>query len=112
MTTINLVTGLTVRARGERFTIIEMEALSGGLPGPLLRLRLRGLAGELRDSDIIVLHPIDTVEPDFIPDLSLDRIGRVARFRLLHDMFRLRLSPPGDILIGAVRSRIRFEPYQ
>jgi SNF2 family DNA or RNA helicase len=112
MATSSLVAGLTVRARGERFTVVEMESLSGGLPGPLFRLRLRGLDGELRGSEIIVLHPLESVEPDFIPDLSLDRIGRVARFRLLHDVFRLRLSPPGDILVGAARSRIRFEPYQ
>src|SRR5208283_1162403 len=83
-----------------------------GVPGPLTRLTLRGLEGELRGTEIVVLHPIDPVEPDVVPELSLTRVGRLARFRLLHDVFRLRLSPPTDTLVGINRSRIRFEAYQ
>jgi superfamily II DNA or RNA helicase len=47
-----------------------------------------------------------------VPELTLERPGRLPRFRLLHDVFKLSLSPPNDILIGARHARIRFEPYQ
>ncbi len=59
-----------------------------------------------------MLYPIESVQPDEVPDLSLERVGRLPRFRLLHDAFKLKLSPPGDVLVGVGRSRIRFEPYQ
>src|SRR5581483_2424969 len=102
-------TGLSVR--GERCTVTDVQALTTGEALPLARVSLRGLDGELRGT-VVVLHPIEAVEADTIPDLSLNRVGRLARFRLLHDVFRLRLSPPGDLLVGATRARIRFEPYQ
>lgn len=104
--------GITVRARGERFTVLDVDPLPGSLEMPLVRLSLRGLEGELLGAEIVVLHPIEPVEPDPIPDISLDRPGRIARFRLLHDVFRLELSPPGDLLISASKARVRFEPYQ
>jgi hypothetical protein len=44
--------------------------------------------------------------------LSLDRLGRDARLRLLHDAFRLTLAPPPSALVAAGRSRVRFELYQ
>jgi hypothetical protein len=44
--------------------------------------------------------------------VSLDRLGRDARFRLLHDAFRLTLAPPPSALVAAGRSRVRFELYQ
>jgi SNF2 family DNA or RNA helicase len=108
----SLAAGLSVRVRGERFTVVDVQPVSRGVTGPLTRLTLRGLEGELRGMEIVVLHPIDPVEPDVVPELSLTQVGRLARFRLLHDVFRLRLSPPGDLLVGASRSRIRFEAYQ
>jgi hypothetical protein len=38
-----------------------------------------------------VLHPIEEVEPERISDLALEKPGRLARFRLLHDVFRLAI---------------------
>ena len=55
----SLVTGLTVRARGERFTIVEVESLSSGSSTPLSRLTLRGLEGELRGAEVVVLYPVE-----------------------------------------------------
>jgi hypothetical protein len=110
--TITIAAGLSVRVRGERFTVTDVQPLATGGTGRLARVSLRGLDGELRGTEIVVLHPIDPVEADTVPELSLSRIGRLAKFRLLHDVFRLRLSPPGDLLVGAARARIRFEPYQ
>ncbi|MFC1548141.1 helicase-related protein, partial [Candidatus Neomarinimicrobiota bacterium] len=111
MTSAPFTIGMTIRSRGERFIIVDMHALPSR-EEPLTRLTLRGLEGELQGKDLTILHPIDNVVPDEIPDLALERPGRLARFRLLHDVFRLRASPPTDVLIGASRSRIRFEPYQ
>jgi len=103
--------GMTVRSRGERFSVVDANALPAG-DVPMIRLTLRGLDGELRGKELTLLHPIDTVTPDETPEPSLNRPGRFARFRLLHDVFRLRISPPTDVLVGVSRSRIRFEPYQ
>jgi len=104
--------GMTVRSRGERFMVVGVSTLPSSQPAPIVRLTLRALEGELRGAEIPVLYPIDAVVPDEVPEMSLDGPGRLARFRLLHDVFRLNLAPPNDILISAGRSRIRFEPYQ
>ena len=39
--------------------------------GPIKRLRLRGLDEPFRNEEICVLHPIEEVEPDDIPELDL-----------------------------------------
>jgi superfamily II DNA or RNA helicase len=110
--TIQFTTGMTVRARGERFLITNVDTLPGNRTTPLLRLTLRVLEGEMRGAEIPVLYPIEPIEPDEVPELTLERPGRLPRFRLLHDVFKISLSPPNDILIGARYARIRFEPYQ
>lgn len=108
-----LTAGMTVRARGERFTIVEATSLPASPPAvPLTRLILRSIGAETRGMEIIVLHPIEDVEPDEIPDISLERPGRLARSRLLHDAYKLKFAPPTDLLVSPSRSRIRFEPYQ
>ena len=108
-----LTTGMTVRARGERFKIVEAVPLPASPPAlRLSRLVLRSIEGETRGMEIVVLHPIEAVEPDEIPDITLDRPGRLPRFRLLHDAYKLKLAPPTDLLVSPSRSRILFEPYQ
>ena len=107
-----LTIGSTVRTRGERFSVVDVESLPGQPSIPLLRLTLKALEGEIRGQEISVLHPIEEVEPEEISDLALEKSGRLARFRLLHDVFSLELSPPYDVLISARRSRINLEPYQ
>lgn len=82
----HIATGLRVRVQGEKFTVTDVQPAGSGAPGPLARVTLRGLDGELRGMEIVVLHPIDPVEADAVPDLSLSRVGRLARFRLLHDL--------------------------
>jgi hypothetical protein len=65
-----------------------------------------------RNEEICVLHPIEDVEPDDIPELDLAKPGRLARFQLLMDAVRLSLAPGDDRLVSSTRSRIKFEPYQ
>jgi hypothetical protein len=78
--------------------------------GPIKRLRLRGLDEPFRNEEICVLHPIEDVEPDDIPELDLAHPGRLARFQLLMDSSRLGLAPGDDRLVSSARSRIEFEP--
>ena len=104
--------GMTVRARGERFLVLEVEALPRTATGPQARLLLQGLEGPLRGKEVPAIYPIDDVASEVTRPLELDKPGRLARFRLLHDAFLLGIAPPPDTLVGASRSRIEFEPYQ
>lgn len=79
---------------------------------PTRRLRLRALDEPFRNDEITVLHPIEDVEPDEIPELDLNKPGRIAGFHLLMDAIRLSLAPGDDRLVASSRSKIDFEPYQ
>ena len=104
--------GAAVRARGGRYTVLRADTIAQATGHPLHRLRLRSLDEPFRNEEICVLHPIESVEPDEIPELELLRPGRIARFQLLMDAIRLSLSPGDDRLVSASRSKIDFEPYQ
>jgi superfamily II DNA or RNA helicase len=104
--------GMTVRCRGQRCVVLEAQPLSGG-QAAAYRFRVRSLEGPLRNQEWPVLYPLEAdIVPDELPALSLERVGRDSRFRLLHDAFRLTLAPPPTVLVAAGRSRIRFEMYQ
>jgi SNF2 family DNA or RNA helicase len=75
-------------------------------------LRLRALEEPFRNEEICVLHPIENVEPDEIPELDILRPGRIARFQLLMDAIRLSLAPGDDRLVSSSRSKIDFERNQ
>src|SRR5437762_3149837 len=87
--------GLTVRVRNARFQVLESESVQSNSSNEkqIRRLRLRCLEDPWRNEEIIVLHPLEKVEPDKIPELDLSRPGRLARFHLLMDAIRLTLSP-------------------
>ena len=104
--------GTTVRVRGGRFMVLSADLIGQTNGGPIKRLRLRGLDEPFRNEEICVLHPIEEVEPDDIPELDLAHPGRLARFQLLMDSSRLGLAPGDDRLVSSTRSRIEFEPYQ
>jgi superfamily II DNA or RNA helicase len=112
-TSVDFSAGMTVRARGERFVVLEVDPLPHASDGSAqTRLLLRGLEGPLRGRELPVIVPIEPVEPEQTRPLDLSRPGRLARFRLLHDAFSLQLAPPPDLLVGASRSHVVFEPYQ
>jgi superfamily II DNA or RNA helicase len=104
--------GATVRARGGRYSVLSADTIAQASGNPLRRLRLRALDDPFRNEEITVLHPIEDVEPDEIPELDLSHPGRLARFQLLMDAIRLSLAPCDDRLVSSTRSRIEFEPYQ
>src|ERR1017187_8011435 len=104
--------GAAVRVRGGRFQVLSADKIAQGNGEPICRLRLRALDEPFRNEEICVLHPLEDVEPDAIPELDLARPGRLARFQLLMDAVRLSLAPGDDRLVSSTRSRIAFEPYQ
>src|SRR5438034_365601 len=109
---IEFQAGATVRARGGRYLVLSADTIAQASGDPLRRLRLRALEEPFRNEEICVLHPIESVEPDEIPELDLSHPGRIARFQLLMDAIRLSLAPAEDRLVSSSRSRIDFEPYQ
>jgi len=108
---IEFQAGATVRARGARFIVLSADTIAQSGNDSIRRLRLRALEEPFRNEEICVLHPIENVEPDQIPELDLLRPGRIARF-LLMDAIRLSLAPGDDRLVSSSRSKIDFEPYQ
>jgi SNF2 family DNA or RNA helicase len=104
--------GATVLARGNRYLVVAADAIAQENGEPVRRLRLRGIEEPFRNEEICVLHPLEPVQPDEIPELNLTRPGRLARFQLLMDGIRLSLAPGDDRLVSSNRSRIEFEPYQ
>jgi len=104
--------GTTVKARGGCWLVVAAEPLQSRGDLSMTRLRLRALDGPLRGEELPVLYPIEQVERDKIPELRLQRPGRLGRFRLLHEAFLFELAHSPDILVAASRSRVNLEPYQ
>ena len=102
---------MTVRCRGEKCVVVDSAMLTAG-ETPSYRLRVRAIDGPLRNQEWPVVYPLEFVKPEEIPALSLERVGRDARFRLLHEAFQLTLAPPPNALVAPGRSRVRFELYQ
>jgi len=99
--------GMTVRCRGQKCVVLDSTPLAAG-EVPTYRLRLRVVDGPLRHQVWPIICPPDQVRPEAPPQpLSLDRIGRDARFKLLHEAFQLTLAPPPNALVAAGRSRIQ-----
>jgi hypothetical protein len=70
---IEFQAGATVRARGGRFIVLSADTIAQGGNDPIRRLRLRALEEPFRNEEICVLHPIENVEPDEIPELDILR---------------------------------------
>ncbi len=85
-TSMPFSTGMSVRCRGQRCVVLDAHPVAGGDP-PSYRLRVRATEGPLRNREWPVLYPLEPVEPDELPPLALERAGRDARFRLLHEAF-------------------------
>src|SRR5205085_4811120 len=103
--------GMTVQCRGQKCIVIDASPLSSG-EAIAYRILVRAIEGPLRNQEWPVISSLEKITPDEIPPLSLERIGRDARFRLLHEAFQLTLAPPPTALVASGRSRVRFELYQ
>lgn len=78
----------------------------------LVRLDLRSIDEETAGERLAVLHPIDEVEKEDLPQLSLDRIAPDRHFALLHDAFRLAIVPPPGAILASPQSRVVPDRYQ
>jgi superfamily II DNA or RNA helicase len=103
--------GMTVQCRGQKCVVVDANPLTSG-EETAYRIRVRAIDGPLRNQEWPVISSLEAITPDEIPPLSLERVGRDARFRLLHEAFQLTLAPPPNALVAAGRSRVRFELYQ
>lgn len=103
--------GMTVQCRGQKCIVVDASPLASGDQASY-RIRVRAIDGPLRNQEWPVISSLEPVTPDEIPPFTLGRIGRDARFRLLHEAFQLTLAPPPNALVAAGRSRVRFEMYQ
>jgi hypothetical protein len=54
---------------------LSVDAIAQAGSDPIRRLRLRALEEPFRNDEICVLHPIENVEPDEIPELDILRPG-------------------------------------
>lgn len=103
---------MTVVCRGIRCRVLTSEPVTiGSEPGWRLRVQAED-DGPLRGEQWPVLFPLEPVEPHAPPELSLNRVGRDARWTLLHDAFHLTLAPPTTSLAAASNLNIDFWPYQ
>jgi hypothetical protein len=66
---------VTVRARVAWFVILSADTIAQAGSDPIRRLRLRALEEPFCNDEICVLHPIENVEPDEIPELDILRLG-------------------------------------
>ncbi|MHB8995891.1 MAG: helicase-related protein [Armatimonadota bacterium] len=76
------------------------------------RLTLQVLEGPARGSEMQIITPADKVEPFEYSAPSLERVGRSARFRLLHQAFMMDLAPASDVLVAPRAAALHYEPYQ
>ena len=107
--------GMTVQCRGQKCIVVDASPLVSG-DQEAYRIRVRAIEGPLRNQEWPVISTLEPVTPEEIPPLSLEQIGRDARFRLLHEAFRLTLAPPATALfplavhVFALRCTSRFPP--
>ena len=80
--------GMTVQCRGQKCIVIDANPLMHG-DQVAYRLRVRAIDGPLRNQEWPIISSAEPITPDEIPPLSLERVGRDARFRLLHDAFQI-----------------------
>ena len=64
--------GMTVRCRGENCIVVDSNPLTARASAAD-RIRLRAIEGPLRNQEWPVLYPLEAVEADELPELSLDR---------------------------------------
>ena len=67
-----------MRCRGQRCVVLDAQPIQDG-ERPAYRLRIRATEGPLRNREWPVLFPMERVEPDDLPPLTLDRVAEAAR---------------------------------
>ncbi|MEP0835186.1 DEAD/DEAH box helicase family protein [Microcoleus sp. AS-A8] len=90
---------------------MRWEVVTSTQLGPQTLYRLRCLEGELRGTELDILHPFEPVEP-VIRDLRPDRAAPLPNWLVYHQAFLLEQAIGTDALLAVQPGRLRLEPYQ
>ena len=104
--TMELLPGTEVHARGLRWEVVSTESL-----GPQTLFRLRGLENAVLGQELDVLYPFESIEP-VIHDLRPDRAAPLTNWLVYHQAFLLEQALGPNALLAVQPGRLRIEPYQ
>jgi hypothetical protein len=105
-TTLELLPGTKVHARGLRWEVVFSQSL-----GPQTLFRLRGLENAVLGKELDILYPFEETQPRQ-HDLRPDRAAPLANWLVFHQAFLLKQTLGPDALLAVQPSRLRMEPYQ
>jgi superfamily II DNA or RNA helicase len=105
-TTLNLLPGTVVTARGLRWEVVTSQNL-----GPQTLLRLRGTENAVLGQELDILSPFEPVEP-VRHDLRPDRAAPFDNWLVYHQAFLLEQALGPSALLAVQPGRLRIEPYQ
>lgn len=104
--TMELLPGTEVHARGLRWEVVSSQSL-----GPQTLFRLRGLENAVLGQELDVLHPFEPIEP-IRHDLQPERAAPLVNWLVYHQAFLLEQALGPDALLAVQPGRLRIEPYQ
>src|SRR5262245_51145437 len=104
--TLNLLPGTVVSARGLRWEVVASENL-----GPQTLFRLRGIESAVLGQELDVLFPFEPVEP-VRHDLRPDRAAPLDNWLVYHQAFLLEQALGPTALLAVQPGRLRIESYQ
>lgn len=104
--TMELLPGTEVHARGLRWEVVSSQSL-----GPQTLFRLRGLENAVLGNELDILHPFEPIEP-IRHDLRPDRAAPLVNWLVYHQAFLLEQALGPDALLAVQPGRLRIEPYQ
>ncbi len=104
--TLNLLPGTVVSARGLRWEVVTSQNL-----GPQTLLRLRGTENAVLGQELDILCPFEPVEL-VRHELRPDCAGPIDNWLVYHQAFLLEQALGPSALLAVQPGRLRIEPYQ
>ena len=104
--TLELLPGTEVEARGLRWEVVSSESL-----GPQTLFRLRGLENAVLGQELDILRPFEAVDP-VMHELRPDRAAPLTNWLVYHQAFLLEQALGPEALLAVQPGRLRIEPYQ
>ncbi len=101
-----LLPGTQVGARGLAWEIVQVEPA-----GAQKRFRLRCIQGDLRGTELDLLHPLEGITP-VSTELDPKRAGRLRQWLLYHQAFLLEQALGPTALLAVQPGRLDIAPYQ
>src|SRR5262245_41456758 len=106
VSTLNLLPGTVVSARGLRWEVVTSQNL-----GPQTLVRLRGTDNAVLGQELDILFPFESVEA-IRHELRPDRAAPLANWLVYHQAFLLEQALGPAALLAIQPGRLRIEPYQ